>query len=1016
MYVRRLLSGVCLSATLTLPLAAQAIDPTSYADLRWRLVGPFRGGWATCAAGVPDEPAVYYFGAAAGGVWKTEDAGSTWAPLFDRAGSASVGALAIAPSDPKVIYVGTGQIQARYDVASGDGVYRSSDGGKTWTHVGLAATRAIGRILVDPRDANVAVVAALGHLYGPNRERGIYRTADGGKTWSQVLFVDDGTGGADLAADPENPSILYASLWQARNFPWLSYFHPMIGPASAIYKSLDGGRTWKKLGGSGLARAATVGRIGLAAAQGGRVYALVDAERPARGKESPAGGLYRSDDGGGSWARVNATPGLASSYMNRVTVDPAKRDVVYLTGQSLRRSTDGGKTLQFFKGAPGGDDYHFLWINPKNPALMVTAADQGTVVSLNGGKSWSNWYNQPTGQFYHVETDNRFPYWIYSGQQDSGTAGAATRSDYGSLTYRDWHPVGGEERGWDVPDPEDPLIVYGTGLGGTITRYDSRTGQVRNVSPYVESTYGRRPVPGSIRWAWCFPLAISPTPPHEIYTGAQFLLRSLNHGESWEKASPDLTGAESGAKGCDGEVTVGNARPCGFGVIFTIELSPLDPKEIWVGTDDGLIQLTRDAGKTWKDVTPKGLPAWGKVVTLDASALEPGTAYAAVDTHRLDDFSPHLYRTRDFGATWDAIVNGLPPGRFTTVLRADTVRKGLLYAGTDAGAYVSFDDGNLWQPLQLNLPTAWVGDLALHGSDLVAATQGRALWVLDDVTPLRQLTAEAAGAPARLIAPAPAIRVRANENRDTPLPPETPIARNPPAGAVLDYVLKSAVTGPVTLEILDANGRVVRAFSSADAKGPEPHQYFTERWINPPAPPSTAAGHHRFVWDLRYPPPKSASYEFMIAAVDGENTPIEPRGPLVVPGRYTVRLTAGGQRYEQPLEVVPDPRTSVPADVLAAKLAFQERIVAAMAASLDASASVAARRKQSKAAPGDESDAKRAALETDLSKTNRTLGAILNQVEAADAPPTAAQAATLKEAIDALDAQLVRWKALKGGP
>ena len=915
-----------------------------------------------------------------------------------------------------MIYVGTGQIQARYDVASGDGVYRTGDGGKTWTHVGLAATRAIGRIVVDPRDANVAVVAALGHMFGPNRERGIYRTEDGGKTWSQVLFVDDGTGGADLAADPENPSILYASLWQARNFPWLSYFHPMVGPTSAIYKSLDGGRTWKKLGGAGWP-AGDIGRIGLAAAQGGRVYALVDAERPAHDKASPAG-LYRSDDGGASWARVNDAPGLASSYMNRVTVDPAQRDVVYVTGQSLRRSTDGGKTLHFFKGAPGGDDYHFLWINPKNPALMVTAADQGTVVSLNGGRSWSNWYNQPTGQFYHVETDNRFPYWIYSGQQDSGTAGAATRSDYGSLTYRDWHPVGGEERGWDVPDPQDPLIVYGTGLGGTITRYDSRTGQVRNVSPYVESTYGRRPVPGSVRWAWCFPLAISARAPHEIYTGAQFLLRSSNRGESWEKASPDLTGAESGAKGCDGEVTLANARPCGFGVIFTIELSPLDPKEIWVGTDDGLIQLTRDGGRTWKDVTPKGLPAWGKVVTLDASALEPGTAYAAVDTHRLDDFSPHLYRTRDFGASWDAIVNGLPPGRFTTVLRADTVRKGLLYAGTDAGAFVSFDDGGLWQPLQLNLPTAWVGDLAVHGSDLVAATQGRALWVLDDVTPLRQITAEAAARRRASSPPRPrsaCAPTRTATRRCRPRRRSRAIRRRAPCSTTCS---RPPWRGPVTLEILDAQGATVRSFSSAETKSsPEARQYFTDRWINPPAPPSTAAGHHRFVWDLRFPPPKSAAYEYMIAAVDGENTPIEPRGPLVVPGRYTVRLTAGGRRYEQPLVVTPDPRTSVPAEVLAAKLAFQEKIVAAMASVLRR-LGVRGRAPQAGQgrAVGDEADARLAALEADLSKTNRTLGAILNQVEAADAPPTAVQADTLKEASDALDAQLGRWKALKRRP
>ena len=1018
MKMPRLALFALVAMTATRAAHAQSLDPSLYGDLRWRLVGPFRGGWATCATGVPDDPAVYYFGAAAGGVWKTEDAGSTWAPVFDRAGSASVGAIAVAPSNPKVLYAGTGQIQTRYDIASGDGVYRSDDAGKTWTHVGLEATRAIGRILVDPRDANVATVAALGHIFGPSRERGIFRTEDGGKTWSHVLFVDENTGGADLAADPDNPSIVYASLWQARNFPWLSYFQPDVGPGSAIYKSVDGGRTWKRLSGGGWPTT-PLGRAGIAAAQGGRVFALVDGPG-ATATVPSAEGLYRSDDGGATWARVNATPGLASSYMNRVTVDPKNRDVVYVTGQSLRRSDDGGKTLTFFKGAPGGDDYHFLWINPKNPRLMATAADQGTVVSLNGGQSWSGWYNQPTGQFYHVETDDRFPYWIYSGQQDSGTAGAATRSDYGSLTYRDWHPVGGEERGWDVPDPEDPLIVYGTGLGGTITRYDGRTGQVRNVSPFVESTYGRRPVAGSVRWAWCFPLAISKTAPHDMYTGAQYLMRSRDHGASWEKVSPDLTGAEPDAKGCDGEVTVAMARQCGFGVIFTIELSPLDPKEIWVGTDDGLVQLTRDGGATWKDVTPKGLPVWAKVASVDASPLEPGTAYVAVDGHRLDDFTPRVYRTRDFGASWTEITAGLPKDRFTTVVRADTVRKGLLYAGTDAGVFVSFDDGGAWLPLQQNLPTAWVGDLEIHGSDLVAATQGRGLWVLDDVTPLRQLDANAAAAPAFLFAPAPAIHVRANENRDTPLPPEVPIARNPPAGAVIDYLVKSAGAGPITIEILDAKGEIVRKFAS-DAREEEPdaHRYFTEHWINPPAPPSTAPGHHRLVWDLRYPRPEAAAYEYMIAAVDGEDTEIEPRGPMVPPGKYTVRLTAGGKRSEQPLVVVSDPRTSVAASVLADKLAVEKRIVAAMATSREALESVDEFRKERKPAKAPATPSKRdaavAALHTELAHTNRTLAALLNQLDAADAPPTAAQSKTLDETLKALDAQLARWKQVKQG-
>jgi len=1031
MRLRRSACRVGLGLLFAASSIAQPVDPALFSDLRWRLVGPFRGGWATCAAGIPDQPRTYYFGAAGGGVWKTDDAGRTWNSIFDRESTASIGALAIAPSDPNVLYVGTGQIQIRYDISSGDGVYRSDDGGKSWKRAGLSATKAIGRIWIDPRDARVALVAALGHIYGPNRERGVFRTEDGGKSWTQTLFVDENTGAADLAADPENSAILYASVWQARNYPWLSYFEPVAGPGSGLYKSTDGGRSWKRLSGAGWP-SGELGRIGLAAAPGGRVWALVDASGR-RGSGSSPSGLYRSEDGGSSWTRVNATPGLASSYMNRVTIDPANRDVVYVTGQSIRRSEDGGATFRFFKGAPGGDDYHFLWINPKHPELMVTACDQGTVVSENGGKTWSSWYNQPTGQFYHAETDARFPYRIYSGQQDSGTVGIASRGDYGAVTYREWHPVGGEERGWDVPDPADPLIVYGTGLGGNITRYDARTGQVRNVSPSVESTYGRRPTEVRYRYSWISPLVVSPRPPHALYFGSQYLFRSTDSGQSWETISPDLSGAEAGTAGCEGSVSIEKARSCGFGVIFTIALSPAEEREIWVGTDDGLIRLTRDGGKSWQNVTPRALPAWSKIASLDVSRLEPGTAYAAVDRHRLDDFSPHVLRTHDFGRTWDDVSAGIPATRFVTVVRADPARRGLLYAGTDGGVFVSFDDGNHWQALQLNLPTAWVGDLTVHGDDLLAATQGRALWVLDGVAPLRQITTRVADEPAHLFAPAPAVRVRPNENRDTPLPPETPIGRNPPP-AVIDYWLGSAAPGPVRLEIMDARGELVRAFASDQpAERVEARRYFTEQWSRPPAPPSTERGHHRIVWDLRYPRPKSARYEYKIAAVAGEDTPIEPQGPLALPGRYTVRLTVAGKSQEQPLVLKGDPRVDAPQDALASALRLDRSVAEAMAASFDALEEVRRLRGRLKAlesralpaelAPAaEELDRKASTFEGSeedgqpsegtFARLNGRLGSILSAVDAVDLPPTDVQRGSFEETRAKLQERLGLWKEL----
>ena len=915
-----LISALLLSATSQLCAAAAPITASVTGAMEWRLLGPFRGGWATMAAGVPAQPDTFYIGTAGGGVWKSNDAGRTWHSLFDHQPASSVGAVAVAPSDPQVIYVGTGEVAARYDVGAGNGVYRSADGGRHWQHVGLDATRHIGRILVDPQHPDTVLVGALGHYFGPNHERGVFRSTDGGKTWKQTLYIDDNTGIVDMAADPANPDIIYAAAWQVRNYPWLSYFQPNAGPGSALYRSSDGGVSWKRLRGKGWP-GGNLARIGLATASGGRVYAVVnDAGEPAQS------GLYRSDDGGASWQASSHAGWLANDYFSRITVDPKDRDRIYSAGQSIRVSSDAGKSWEVFKGAPGGDDYHYLWIDPNDTRRMITASDQGAVVTVNGGGTWSSWYNQPTGQFYHLAADNQFPYWIYSGQQDSGTVGIASRSDYGALSFRDWHPVGGDERDYDLPDPANPNIVFGSGLGGRVSRWNRQTGVVQNVTPWPVNSYGQRPTDYKYHYTWITPIAFAAKPPYALYMGAQVLFRSTDQGEHWDVISPELNGKRAGATHCDGNPTAAEARDCGYGVIYTIAPSPRDNDEIWVGTDDGLVQLTRDGGKTWQNVTPKGLPAWAKVSTLDVSALQPGTAYAAIDTHRQDDFSPHVWRTHDYGASWTEISGNLPKSSFVAVVRADPVRAGLLYAGTDQGVFVSFDDGGQWQSLQRNLPTAWVRDLLVHGNDLIAATQGRAIWVLDDVTPLRQVSATIANAPAHLYTPAPAVRVRANENRDTPLPPETPLGQNPPAGAVIDYRLAHAAKGPVTLEIRDSSGALVRRFSSADKPAElDADRYFAKGWLRPGAPLSASAGGHRFVWDLRYLRPQAIKYGYSISTSWDSDTPVTPEGPMALPGEYQLVLKVDGKSYRAPLEVTMDPReTQVSHADLAAGLALSQ--------------------------------------------------------------------------------------------
>jgi len=1001
------------------PLAA-------YSQLKWRLVGPFRGGWATMATGVPGSPDTFYFSGAGGGIWKTDDAGRTWRPVGDSLPPA-IGALAVAPSAPETIYVGTGQVAPRYDIAAGHGVFKSTDGGKTWHALGLAATRDIGRIWVDPRNPDVVVVAALGHVFGPNSERGIYRSTDGGKSWVHSLAINDDTGVVDLAADPSNPNLLYAAAWQMRARPWLSYFEALAGPGSAIYRSTDGGATWTRLAGNGWPQG-PLGRIGLAVthtSQGTRVYATVASKTE--------GGVWRSDDGGDHWQRVNTDQDTFGNwYFSRLTADPRNPDVVYSAGQSIRRSTDGGKTWTIIKGAPGGDDYHFLWINPEHPDHWITASDQGAVVTVDNGRTWSSWYNQPTGQFYHVAADNHFPYWIYSGQQDSGTIGTASRSDYGSLTFRDWHPVGGDERDYMLPDPDNPDLVIGSGMGGRVSRYDSSTGQVANVTPWPINTYGARPTAVKYRYGWVTPIAFTPTKPHALLFGAQVLFRSMDGGDHWEVISPDLTGKQADATGCNDQVAgeQGNewAVECGYGVISAIAPSPKSADLIWVGTDSGLIQLTRDGGQHWQNVTPPALKPWEKVSAIDASALDPASAYAAVDDHRQDDFHPHVFRTHDYGRSWTEVDSGLPTGEDVPVVRADTVRSGLLYAGTSEGAYVSLDDGDHWQSLRLNLPKARVNDLLVHGDDLIAATQGRAIWVLDDVTPLRQLTTAVLDAPAHLFAPEVAWRVHPDNNKDTPLPPETPQGRNPPAGAVIDYWLGKDTHGPVTLEVYSFTGELVRRFSSDEVPPQiQADRYFDEEWLRPAARLSAAPGMHRFVWNLRYARPQAISYDYSIAAVFGEDTPTAVDGPFVLPGIYSIVLTVDGQLYRAPLVVQLDPRVHTSSADLRALLAFSQSLCVAMERASavyeeekPAHDDLAALSRRLAAGHGDRAllrevdtlrdETAEHGTDADLGAISGRLSALEADAESADLAPTPADQEVFEDESKALDHAVRAWQ------
>jgi photosystem II stability/assembly factor-like uncharacterized protein len=999
--------------------SAPAVPDNFFAAMQWRCIGPHRGGRVLAVSGVRGEPDTFYFGAVAGGIWKTTDAGHTWKPIFDSQPVASIGALAVSTSDPNVIYVGTGEADMRSDISYGAGMYKSVDAGKSWLFLGLSDTRQIGRVLIDPKDSDVVLVAALGHGFGPNQERGVYRTTDGGKTWTRVLYKDENTGAVDLAFDPDNTRTVYASLWNVRRPPYNAYA-PITGPGGGIYKSTDGGANWKEISGHGLPTG-KLGRIGLdvpAGQHGKRVYALIDADA--------SSGLYASNNSGEDWTLLSTDARILSRgwYFGEVRSDPKNPDLVYVSNVSLYRSLDGGKNFKAIRGAPGGDDYHSLWIDPENPRRMISGVDQGTIITVNGGHTWSTWYNQPTAQFYHVAVDNQFPYWVYGAQQDSGTAAVVSRSDYGQITYRDWHPIGAGESGYILPDPVNPGIVFGGSTGGDLYRFNTLTGQVEDVSP-TPAEIGMKV---RHRYPWTTPLAFSFQAPHALYQSSQFLMKTADSGKSWKVISPDLT------------LRAGEKEEGAQGVIYTIATSPVAAGTIWVGTDNGLVQLTRNDGVSWSDVTPHSLPPWSMISLIDASPHDVASAYAAIDRHQMDDITPHIYRTHDAGKTWTSIAKGIPANAYVHAVREDPIRKGLLFAGTELGVYVSFDDGELWQPLQLNLPVTAVRDLVVKGNDLVAATHGRSFWILDDISPLRVLNSETAAAQVHLFRSATAIRLRKNEARDTPLQPETPAGKNPPAGAIIDYSLESVPLGEVTIEIRNSAGVLVRKYSTSDEqRKADETQAFPTYWFNPPAPLSKHTGLNRFVWDLRHERPRALRYGYSIAAAFGDDAIMQPEGPLVLPGTYQVQLAVDGKTYTTPLEVKMDPRVKIAPFALRQQLMLEIQITQAMWDSYESVRQIRALRSQlndlqtklksdtnSKVvldaiAGLDKKAANLVAVEqtwppegvVSAAALNGALGSLMVLVDSADAAPTAQAASAFSTYRKLLDQELGKWESLK---
>lgn len=887
-------------------VSGQSIAPSNYQDLKYRLIGPFRASRTVGAVGIPSQPNVFFMGVNNGGVWKTDDYGRTWNPIFDDQPTGSVGDIAVSPNNPNIIYVGSGEGLHRPDLSVGDGVFKSVDGGKSWAHIGLKDVQQIGRLIIHPTNPDIVFVAGLGHPYGANEMRGIFRTKDGGKTWEKVFYINHNTGAIQIEFDPTNPQILYADMWEHQEGPWENA--AFSGPNSGLYKSIDGGTTWRQLTGGLPGAAQGLGRIGFGISNSNpkRLYATVDAKQN--------GGIYRSDDGGENWSLVTTDRRIwgRGGDFAEIRVHPKNPDIVFAANVAAYKSTDGGKTWWSFKGAPGGDDYHRLWINPEHPDIMFFAVDQGATISVNGGKTWSTWLNQPTTQMYHVATDNQFPYWVYGGQQESGAIGVASRGNGGQISMRDWIGIGNDEYATIAPDPKNPDIIY----GGRVMRFNKKTGQSQSVAPEALRS-------GKYRMVRTLPLLFHPADPNMLLFGTNVLWRTMTGGQQWEIISPDLTRKQPEVPASVGDFKTTEMESMRQrAVIYAVTASPLDVNTIWAGTDDGLVHMTKDGGKNWKDITPPAMKSWDKVSIMDAGHFDANTAYMAINAIRKDDMNPHIYRTHDGGATWKEITKGMNPMGPVNVVREDPKQKGLLFAGTEREVYFSIDDGENWQSLRMNMPATSIRDLVIHENDLVIGTHGRSIWIMDNINPLReQAKAAAAGQPYLFSSPT-AIRVRDNMFLDTPILPEEPTGQNPPDGAILDYNLKQNAT-EVILEIVNKDGEVIRKYSSKDK--PEvldtASMQYPTYWFRPAQHVAVSAGHHRFIWDLRYAPPAGATRQHSISAVY-HNTPTGPQGPLVMPGTYTVRLTANGKTMDQKLEVKMDPRVTTSATDLQSQFGY----------------------------------------------------------------------------------------------